>query len=280
MNGRRITTALMIALAVSALCTYMLSRKLGGHAASKAPVRHYIAPSKPLQAGVALTAADVELVSWPVSNPIEGAFLKADDVVGRSLLYPMDKGQPITDKFLSAAGSGLGLAGKIPNGMRAIALRSDEVVGVAGFLLPGSHLDVLVTYKSDKSPEPTTMTVLQNAEVLATGHQVQPDPEGKPAAVTVVTLLLNPADAERAVLAATQGTIHFVLRSGSDKVIAHETPIMLSQLAGIQNSAPVPAPSRGAAPRVQRHLPPPEYVVETVLGDKQTTAKFPGVSEQ
>ena len=278
MNGRRITTALMIALAVSALCTYMLSRKLGGHASTKAPVRKYVAPSRPLQAGVALTAADVELINWPISSPIEGAFLKIDDVVGRSLLYPMDKGQPITDKYLSAAGSGLGLAGKIPNGMRAIALRSDEVVGVAGFLLPGSHLDVLVTYKSDKSPEPTTMTVLQNAEVLATGHQVQPDPEGKPAPVTVVTLLLNPEDAERAVLAATQGTIHFVLRSGSDKVIARETPIMLSQLSGIQNTAP--AQSHEPAPHVQRRLPAPEYVVETVLGDKQTTAKFPGVSEQ
>jgi pilus assembly protein CpaB len=189
----------------------------------------------------------------------------------------MDKGQPVTDKFLSAAGAGAGLAGKIPDGMRAIALRSDEVVGVAGFLLPGSHVDVLATYRTDKSPEPATATVLQDAEVLAAGHQVQPDPEGKPATVTVVTLLLKPVDAERAVLASSQGTIHFVLRSGSDKGIAHDSPIMLSQLSGLSNPN---APSlRTSTPRIQRHLAPTEYVVDTILGDKQSTDRFPGVPQ-
>jgi pilus assembly protein CpaB len=279
MNGRRITTALLIELVVSGLCTYALSRKIS-HPANKVPQRMYVAPSRPLQAGVVLAASDVELVGWPMSNPVEGAFLKKEDVVGRSLLYPIDKGQLITDKILSASGSGMGLAGKIPDGMRAIALRSDEVVGVAGFLSPGSHLDVLVTYRSDKSPEPTTMTVLQNAEVLATGHQVQPDPEGKPAPVTVVTLLLKPEDAERAVLASTQGTIHFVLRSGSDKAIAHETPIMLSQLGGTPSDAPAPA----AAPHVSTvrapHHAAPTFVVETIMGDKESTAKFTGDIQQ
>lgn len=275
MNGRRITTALMIALVVSALCTYALSRKIGTRASNHTPLNKYVAPSKPLQAGEVLKADDIELISWPSSNPIQGAFLKTEDLVGRSLLYPMDKGQPITDKFLSAAGSGLGLAGKIPDGMRAIALRSDEVVGVAGFLLPGSHLDVLVTYRTDKSPEPATMTVLQDAEVLATGHQVQPDPEGKPATVAVVTLLLKPEDAERAVLASTQGTIHFVLRGGSDKAIVHASPIMLSQLSG--GPSPVLISPHVPTPHVQHHLVPTEYVVETILGDKQSTDKFPGV---
>lgn len=175
---------------------------------------------------------DLELVSWPANNQIAGAFVKPEDLVGRSVLYPMDKDQPITDKFLAALGSGIGLAGKIPTGMRAIALRSDEVMGVAGFLFPGSHLDVLVTYRTENSPEPTTLTVLQDAEVLAAGQKIQPDPEGKPVTATVVTLLLTPEDAQRAVLASTQGAIHFVLRSGSDKVRVEEAPLALSQLSG------------------------------------------------
>src|SRR6185437_14213573 len=127
--------------------------------------------------------------------------------VGRSLLYPMDKGQLITDKVLSASGSGLGLAGMIPDGMRAISLRSDEVVGVAGFLLPGTHVDVLVTMHPPGGADPVTNTVLQDVQVLASGQKIEPDPEGKPVNTTVVTLLVKPDDAERVDLASTQGIV-------------------------------------------------------------------------
>jgi pilus assembly protein CpaB len=154
--------------------------------------------------------------------------------------------------------------------MRAIALRSDEVVGVAGFLIPGSRLDVLVTYHTDKSPEPMTSTVLQNAEVIAAGHQVTPDPEGKPASATVVTLLLTPDEAERAVLASTQGTIHFVLRNASDK----GRPTMLSQLSGAASVARTTASPRGA-----RHIPQAKYQVETILGDKVSISTVDGGSK-
>ena len=281
MNSR-LTTSLLIALVVSGLFTFILSKKMSAHAATQVPEIRYVAPSKPLQPGEVLKADSIELVSWPTTSPIQGAFLKTEDLIGRSVLYPMDKGQPITDKLLSAPGSGLGLAGRIPDGMRAIALRSDEVVGVAGFLMPGSHLDVLVTYRTDKSPEPATMTILQNAEVLAAGHQVQPDPEGKPATVTVVTLLLKPEDAERVVLAGSQGTIHFVLRSGSDKGVGENPPILLSQLWAGPKAAPNPdlkAVPR-SAPRPERTTAPREISVETVSGDKHSTATFSGAFER
>jgi pilus assembly protein CpaB len=191
-------------------------------------------------------------------------------VLGREVLFPLDKGQPILDKYLSAPGSGMGLAGKIPDGMRAIALRSDEVVGVAGFLLPGSRLDVLVTYRTEGSPEPRTSTVLQNAEVLATGHQVQPDPEGKPATVTVVTLLLTPGEAERAVLASTQGSIHFVLRNGSDTQRTQTSPVVLSQLSG--NPAPL---GSATLQRPARRV----VLVETITGDHRSTDTFAGADQ-
>jgi pilus assembly protein CpaB len=148
--------------------------------------------------------------------------------------------------------------------MRAIALRSDEVVGVAGFLVPGSHLDVLVTYHSDRTPEPVTATVLQNAVVLAAGQQLEPDPTGKAADVTVVTLLLTPVQAERAVLASTQGTIHFVLRNEADSSQSGDAPMLLSQLSG-----PVPAVAHTATHSAAAAKPAAtlHQRIETILGE-------------
>jgi pilus assembly protein CpaB len=147
--------------------------------------------------------------------------------------------------------------------MRAVALRSDEVVGVAGFLVPGSHLDVLVTYHPESSPEFLTATVLQNVAVLAAGHQSEPDPAGKTSDVTIVTLLLNPEQAQRAVLASAQGSIHFVLRNGEDGNLTEEAPVLISQLAGHsiapQRAAPVAATSPAPAT-------PKRHEIDTVLG--------------
>jgi pilus assembly protein CpaB len=265
MNPKRITIALTIALLVSGLCTWLVARKVSSQATGmKQPERQYAAPSRALEAGETLKASSLTLVAWPASNALDGAFARTADIVGREVLFPLGKGQPILERDLSASGSGAGLAGKIPDGMRAIALRTDEVVGVAGFLVPGSHLDVLVTYRSDRSPEPVTATVLQNAVVIAAGSKIEPDPEGKPAAATVVTLLLTPEQSERAVLASTQGTIHFVLRNGTDTSRTHESPLQLSELAGEMPSPdrkserPISRPSAPAAPK--------RTEIETVLG--------------
>jgi pilus assembly protein CpaB len=266
----RNSAALLIALLVSGGGTFLLRHKLDGRPPIKVPEQKYAAPSRSLQAG-----ENLELVAWPAGVPLEGAFARTEDVLGRAVLYPLGKGQPILDKYLSAPGSGVGLAGKIPEGMRAIALRSDEVVGVAGFLLPGSRLDVLVTYRTDKSPEPCTSTVLQNAEVLAAGHQVQPDPEGKPATVTVVTLLLRPDEAERVVMASTQGSIHFVLRNGSDSERTQTSPILLSQLSGAQTPPP-----GDRALVVARHPLRRVFQVQTILGEQRSTDTFAGGLEQ
>jgi pilus assembly protein CpaB len=264
MKTKRILVALVLALIVSGVCTWFVAKRLTvPPTVQKQPDVLYLAPSHTLRADEVLKSDDIELVSWPGSDPIEGAFSQAGEVIGRELLFPLAKGQPILVSDLSAAGSGTGLASKIPDGMRAIALRSDEVVGVAGFLVPGSHLDVLVTYHSDISPEPVTLTVLQDAVVLAAGHQLEPDPEGKTSDVTMVTLLLTPEQAERAVLASTQGAIHFVLRNGSDTSRSADVPMLLSQLSG---QAPVVArtathPVAAATPAPAKH---PE--IETVLG--------------
>ncbi len=267
MNKRRLSSAFLIALVISGACTFLLGKKLHLRGGPAVVTQEYIAAAAPLDAGEVIKAEKLETVAWPVSIPLVGAFLKPQDVIGRSLLYPLAAGAPILDRDLAIPG--MGLTVKIPDGMRAVALRSDEVVGVAGFLFPGSHVDVLVTYRSGTSPEPITATVLQDAEVLAAGNQVEPNPDGKPASVNVVTLLVQPEDSERVVLASTQGTIHFVLRNGADQGQVNDAPVALSQL--IPGTGAIPAAVTRTLARAKRA---PPYVVETVLGNKQIATSF------
>jgi pilus assembly protein CpaB len=232
--------------------------------------QQYVAASKPLEAGEVLKTTSLELVDWPASLPLTGGFTKLSDVVGRIVLFPLPGGEPILDLQLAAAGASAGLSANIPDGMRAVSVRSDEIVGVAGFLLPGTHVDVLMTYHSVASPEPQTLTVLQDVVVLAAGQQTQPQPGAKAVSVNVVTLLLDPEDAEKLVLATSLGVIHFVLRSGGDKEQALTPPVGLDQLAG----AIPPPPGPAVVPTAVKPLRPPRYEVETILGDKQVVNRF------
>jgi pilus assembly protein CpaB len=262
--------ALLLALLISASSCWLISRRLAVAAApAKVPDLSYVVAARPIQPGDAVKAEDLQLVSWPGNRPIEGAQTRIATVAGREALFPLAQGEPILDRHLAAPGSGIGLASKIPEGMRAVTLRSDEVVGVAGFLIPGSHVDVLVTFHTVDTPEPLTATVLQNVVALAAGHEVQPDPIGKPSDVTVVTLLLSPEDAQRAVLASAQGQIHFVLRSGADQTTSSTTPVMLSQLAGRPTRAghAIPRASQPAAP-----AQPVRHEIETVLAGQLQSA--------
>jgi pilus assembly protein CpaB len=272
MNPRRLILALLIALAMSGLFTYWLGQKFSKPRAS-APTRHqYVAAAVNLEAGEMLRPASLNMVDWPESMPLMGTFAKPEDVAGRIVLYPLSAGQPILERQLSAAGSGSGLTVKIPEGMRAISLRSDDVVGVAGFLLPGTYVDVLVTYHAPNSADPITATILQDVQVLAAGQKFQPDPEGKATSVNVVTLLVKPGDAERVVLASSQGMVHFVLRNGSDRETTKDAAVQLSQLDGSAGPKPVAAAPAAKSPRPVSTAS--SYTVETTVGTKQSTESF------
>ena len=263
-KGRRIVMALCASLAISACFTAILGRTLQAHAPKPEPPLIYIAPARAIENGQVLRAADLQTSAWPRNLPIAGAFTKTSDLVGRTLLFPIEKGQPVLARDVSEVGAGTGLAARVPDGMRAIALRSDDIVGVGGFLNPGSHVDVLVTYKLSGESESSTATALQNAQVLATGQRLQPDPAGKPESVTVVTLLLTPDDAERAVLASTQGSVHFVLRNNSDTSKTEAGPMQLSRLSG--KTWGEPAPTAAPVPHAARAPRPiQEPGIETIL---------------
>src|SRR5277367_2082386 len=148
MNAKRLTIALVVSLLISGMFTFWLSRRVAKAAHVAAPQKHFVvAASKTLEAGELLKSGSLRLVEWPTALP--GSFTKMDDVAGRIVLYPLTNDQPILSVHLAPAGVSVGLAAKIPSGMRAISVRSDEVVGVAGFLLPGTHVDVLLTYRVD-----------------------------------------------------------------------------------------------------------------------------------
>jgi pilus assembly protein CpaB len=268
MNTRRLLVALLLALALSGAVTFFISRKLTSWSSTRSNLQRYVASSRALQAGEVLKPDDLILVDWPTSVALPSAFTKAGDLAGRAVIYPVAASQPILEGYLAAPGSGIGLTTKIPEGMRATSVKSDEIVGVAGFLFPGSHVDVLVTFRSERSPSPATQIVLQDVEVLTVGQKLEPDPQGKPETVNVVTLLLTPEDSQKLVLASSQGGIQFVLRNGADHTRVKATPVQMAQF-----SAAEPLPSPAVTPRVR--LPMKEsYVVETILGDKRMTRSF------
>ena len=268
MNFRRLGLALIIALLISGAATFVISRKLAAHGAARPAVSRYVASVRSLQAGEVLKPEDLFLVDWPASLPLSGGFTKVEEVTGRAVIYPVAASEPILAAYLAAPGSGIGLTTKIPEGMRATSVKSDEIVGVAGFLFPGSHVDVLVTFRSDRFPTPATQIVLQDVEVLTVGQNLEPDPQGKPENVNVVTLLLTPEDAQRLVLASTQGTIQFVLRNGADHARLKAMPIQIAQLSGDEPDARAPVTARPRLPMKD------SYVVETILGDKRSSKSF------
>ena len=254
--------ALTIALLTSGTATYYISRRVTSRSAGDATTR-YIGAAKTLQSGEVLKPESLMIVDWPVSIPLKGAFTKMEELSGRSVIYPVAAGQPILVSQLAAAGSGIGLTVKIPEGKRAVSVRSDEVVGVAGFLFPGSHVDVLVTLHSDKMPVPSTQIVLQDVEVLTAGQNIEPDPQGKPQTVNVVTLLLSPEDSQKLVLASSQGSIEFVLRNGADHGHVNAVPIQVASLSGQQL---VRRTTSTAGNSKSKSSP---YVIELIMGDKR-----------
>ena len=272
MITRRLTVAFIIALLISGGFTYWLSQRFTKtHAAAPVQKSQYVAAVGNMEAGQPIKAESLRMVDWPASVPLPGAFNAPQPLVGRVIMYPIAAGEPILERQLASPGSGMGLTVKIPDGMRAISLRSDEVVGVAGFLLPGTHVDVLVTMHTTNSPDPVTATVLQDAEVLATGQKTEPDPEGKPTTATVVTLLVKPEDAERVDLASTQGIVHFVLRNGVDHLEYKGSPALFSELSGIKN--PTPVVERRTHKSLQLVAAKP-YSVETFMGPTVKTDNF------
>lgn len=278
MGTRRLGLALFAALLISAAVTTIFYFKITRRqAANRVPTRRVIAAASSLQPGVPLTAENLTEVNWPDTVALQGLIDRKEDAVGRVLILPVEVSEPVLKHDLAPTGN-YGLSAKIPSGMRATSVKTNEVMNVSGFLFPGSHVDVLVTLRGENTAGTVTRTVLQNVQVLATGNKIDPDPNGKPENVNVVTLLVTPEESEKLALAQNQaaqnqGTIHFVLRNGGDTATPNTAPVNMAELAGMPRMADAKPHSKHKV-AVSAAEPAP-YTVETLVGGKVLVSKFP-----
>jgi pilus assembly protein CpaB len=261
--------ALVISVGITSVFYVRMSRQQ-----SRPNTRRIVVAASALQPGTPLTAANVSEANWPLNVPLDGLIEKKEDVIGRVLIYPVGAKEPVMQRDL-ASSSSYGLSAKIPDGMRAMAVKTNEVSSVAGFIFPGSHVDVLGTFRMDGSNNTISRTVLQNVQVLSTGTKTDPDPNGKPETINVVTLLVTPEQSTKLVLAQNQGTIQISLRNGGDSVNPEVSSVDLSDLAGTPKQVAKPMSTAMNRPVRLKPTPPPLYTVETVTNGKVSVASFP-----
>lgn len=278
MGTRRLGLALLAALIISLIVTSVFYVRITrAQAGARPKLRRVIAAAVALPPGTPVPAEKLTEINWPENVALAGLIEKKDEIAGHALIYAVAANEPVLRRDLAAAAT-FGLAAKIPDGMRASAVKTNEVMSVAGFILPGSRVDVLVTLRSEQNTASTTTTrtVLQNVQVLSTGTKIDPDPNGKPENVSVVTLLVTPEQSETLALAQNQGTLQFALRNGADSASADTPSVDMASLTGTQRILPPPPRSETAHARAAAVVKaaPDGYVVETVANGKVTVAKF------
>lgn len=244
--------------------------------ATSVPTQPVVIAAADLQLGAELRAEDLKVINFPQGQAPEGAFGAPADLVGLGIISPIVKGEPILPAKLASREAGSGLPTVIPEGMRALSVRVNEVIGVAGYVLPGTRVDVVATASpTNRQGDVTSKVVLSNVQVLTAGTRMEQDQEkGKPVAVTVVTLLVKPEQAEHVALASTEGKIQLALRNPLDQG-APETPgIKTAALLGVNTRPARPAPARRPVAGPVTMTPPapaPAPTVEMIRGDKRAT---------
>jgi len=246
--------SLLWALLVAGIFYRVAARS--AHGGKPFPGKPVVVATQPLPLGAVISKETVKISEVPESLFPKGAFSRAEDVLDRPVVSPIEVDEPIVEARIGAKGSGVGLAPMIPPGLRAMSVRVNDVVGVAGFVLPGMKVDVLVTGRPPNREDTVTTTVLQNILVLSAGQTIQTDAKGQPISATVVTLLVDPAQAEALTLANNEGHIQMVLRNGTDKQIATTKGRHLRELYGIEtDNRGETRPPADPVPARQRKVP-------------------------
>ncbi|HEY1758914.1 MAG TPA: Flp pilus assembly protein CpaB [Bryobacteraceae bacterium] len=252
--------SLVFALVVSSVFYQMTSR--AGAGARKQEVTDYrdiVVTTRPLSVGGVVKPADVKIIKVPAEAFPKGAYSKVEEVLDRPIISNILLEEPILDGRLAAKGAGLGLAPTIPVGMRAVTVRVNDVAAVAGFVLAGLHVDVLVTGRPPGGDGDITSTVLQDMLVLSNGTTLQPDARGQAAMAPTVTLLATPEQAETLTLANIDGRIQLVLRNSSDAAVENTPGRHVDELF---NGSRKPAPPPAAPSAAPKPKPKPVEVVQ------------------
>ncbi len=274
MNRDRMLLGLGGALIVALLASFYVYKQIQRaqqEAAKVAKQVKVVVAAGPLKMGQPLALSDLTLQDWPDGKQPEGSVSTPELCVGRALKVPLVQGEVVLDQEMAPKDAGAGLSVAIPEGMRAVSVGVDDVVAVAGFVTPGTLVDVLVTGTTGGGS--ITRTILEHVKVLTVGQEVASE-NGKPQKGTVVTLLLNPEDGEKLTLASQEGKIHLALRNMTDTVDAKPAPVFGSTLftgvAPVKPSAPHPVAAKPAPPP-----PPPPFNVQVIRGDKVENQSFP-----
>ena len=276
--NRRLVTILLAAFVVAALCSVLVYRLVGMRiaAAKPQPATRVVAAATDIKIGQVLSAPDLTTVQIQGTVP-KTAILDAKNAIGRGVIQPIFAGEPILDNRLAPVGSGGGLAATIKDGYRAIAVRVDQVVGVAGFVTPGMHVDVLISgvppnAQGGGGNNTQVRTVLQNMEVLSAGTDIQKDAEGKPQQVQVVNLLVTPEQAQVLALASNETRIQLVLRNPLD---TKETKVQGTAMTNLFNEqAPPPSKPKLSGPVRAPKKAAEEFHVTVINGSTVKDEKF------
>ena len=268
-----LAAAVVLAFVVSSF-VYKQFKQISG--VKPAVTGHIVVAAVPLPLGTRLTSDNLRLIPWPAGESVSGMFTRIEDCVNRALITPVAANELILDSKLASKESGAGLPATIPEGMRALSVSVNEVVGVAGFVIPGTMVDVLVTGRlsgGQGGDNNITRTILENVRVLAAGQKIEPDREGKPQTVTVITLLVSPEDAGKLTMASTEGKIQLALRNIIDsKKVAPPAVVQAALFSGAPAAAPAP---RRSTPTPAVIAPPSPYVIEVIVGSKRENKSFP-----
>jgi len=279
--NRRLVTILLSAFVVAALCGVLVYRLVGMKIAATKPMpsTRVVAAANDIKIGTVLAATDLTTVQIMGEVP-KDAILDQKNAIGRGVTSPLYKGEPIVDGRLAPMGSGGGLAATIKDGMRAIAVKVDQVVGVAGFVLPGMRVDVLISGTppvndgGNSANNTQVRTILQNIEVLSAGTDIQKDAEGKPQQVQVVNLLVTPEQAQVMALASNETHIQLVLRNPLDTKVAPVQGTAMTNLFLDQN-APATKPHLTGRPAAhQKKAAPDTFSVVVINGSHRSEEKF------
>jgi pilus assembly protein CpaB len=232
--NKRFISVLLVAFVVAGLATLLFYRLIAGRLSteSKPVTTQVFVASRNLGVGTLVRDLDVTPSPWAGAIP-SGVVLKKEDLVGRGVVSTIFQGEPVFEARLAPKGAGAGMAATIPPGMRAVAIRVNEIIGVSGFVLPGARVDILIAgMPPGSAPSAGTLskTLLQNVEVLSAGQNIQKDSEGKPIAVQVVNLLVTPEQAETLSLASTETKIQLVLRNPLDTNIVKTSGTAVTNL--------------------------------------------------
>src|SRR5215470_10227185 len=273
MNTNRPLVGLGVAVVIALVSSTYVYRQFKQASTNVQPVatQPLVVAAVPLQLGARLDINNLRVISWPLNHPVAGMVTRIEDCANRALITPLAENEPVLESKLAPKESGAGLPATIPEGMRAITVAVNDVVGVAGFVTPGTMVDVLVTGQMPgQANNKITRTILENVRVLAAGQKIEQDREGKPQTVPVITLLVTPDDATKLTMGSTDGKIQLALRNTIDTKMVNPPPVLQAALfAGIE-----PLPRRVVAGK-PAPPPPAPYSVEIITGTKRENKSFP-----